>query len=177
MVEEDFSFEDSEDWRGVPHGSITYEQIVLNQINKCVSEGSKEIRGGFYEQKRTSKGIIELYIPNQHEVYIRSVDCLNDLLLAYFDDEMEKASEELMKELAKRKEDKINKLKMSLENTRDARVKANIKSQIDTRYLDKDSFLAEEMKKEEYELSRELFRELLLLFNRKRHLMAEAIME
>ena len=74
---------------------LTYNQIVLMHINRCVINGSVEWHGGFWETKITSGGTEKTYIPNTRAVYTNSIKQLRALLLGYFDSEMNNSDKEI----------------------------------------------------------------------------------
>lgn len=168
-------FIDAENYHPTPKGSMTYEQIVLQQINRCVVEGSKEMAGGYFKEKVTRHGIVEQYIPDQKQVYIQCINSLYDLLLSYFDDEMKEFDEEFKSHMIGIKEDKIDKLKEKLKYLDIDRLRGQIQLQIDSGYLDPDSLEAKQAIDERMDAYRVLFQQLILLFGRKRYLMAQAI--
>jgi len=172
---EDVEFIDAEGFTPQQQGALTYEQIVLEQIRRCIHEGSKEMIGGYVKLRDTSRGIKEEYVPDQRQVYIQSVNSLYDLLLSFFDEEMKKAKQTHDDMLAKSKQTAITTLKKQLELTDDVRIKQNIHYQIVTGYIDQNSMEAKRLIDEKIETFRFLFQQLLLMFQRKRYLMADVI--
>ena len=79
--ENNMSFEDSENFAGSDNLSI--KQIVLKQLQKCVEEGSKEKRGGGYRKRIFNNEVLEIFVPNQREVFVNNVKMLWILVLPY----------------------------------------------------------------------------------------------
>ena len=94
------SFHDMEGWRGGSGGKfgLTFKQIILTHINRCVIHGSLEMVGGYWNKKATGNIVEETYVPDSREVYSNSIKMLRALLLGYYDDKMEKADNELAEE-------------------------------------------------------------------------------
>lgn len=175
--DEDIEFVDAENYVPEQKGSMTYEQIVLNQINRCVTEGSKEMVGGYFKEKVARTGqSIEIYVPDQRQVYIQSINSLYDLLLPYFDEEMNNYVKIFTNQLLYIKQSKLELLKEKMNYTDDNRIKYQIQLQISSGYLDIDSVEAKQAMDVKLELYRFLYQQLLLLFSRQNHLMVEAIM-
>lgn len=169
------TFVDAENYMGGKDPTITYEQIVLMQIKRCVEEGSKEMSGGYMKEKMTNKGMIEIYVPDQRQVYIQCINSLYDLMLPHFDEEIHNQLEYLEKRYIESKEDKIANLKLQIARSNDRRIIEKLKQQIITGYLDRDSLEARQLADELLELYRELYQELILLYTRKRFLLSESI--
>lgn len=175
---DDVEFIDAENYMPTPQGALTYEQLVLEQIRRCISEGSKEMVGGYMQQKVTAKGLIEVYVPDQREVYMQCINSLYDVLLSFFDDTMTKDATTFKENLKDAKKAKLDFLRMQLETPQaqnDRRIRYQLQLQINTGFLERDSVEARMLMEEKLDLYRILFQELLLLFSRKRYLMAEAI--
>ena len=79
--ENNMSFEDSENFAGSDNLSI--KQIVLKQLQKCVEEGSKEMSGGGYRKRIFNNEVLEIFVPNQREVFVNNVKMLWILVLPY----------------------------------------------------------------------------------------------
>lgn len=173
--EEEITFVDAEDYRSQPQGAMTYEQIVLTQIRRCSEEGSKEMVGGYVKEKQTSKGVVEVYVPDQRDIYIQCITMLHDLLLAWFDDEMNKDVETFNSKLESAREQKVELLKQSYNATRDKYIRNQIVQQINTGFVDRDSYPARQFMEDKLQIYRYLFQKLMLLYGRQRYLMAQAI--
>jgi len=76
---------------------ISFEQLVLKQIDRIAAFANTELRGGYWQKKSIpiSGTLIttEEYIPDSREVYSRSVIHLHNILLFRFDKEMKDYSE------------------------------------------------------------------------------------
>lgn len=111
---DDISFTNMDSWKGSGGGSkfgLTFKQIVLTHINRCVINGSVEWHGGYWQERTQQSWTERYYIQNSRDVYNNSVKMLRALLLAFFDKEMKQADKELsdefdlkMKEYSDRKD-------------------------------------------------------------------------
>lgn len=91
MTEETVTFIDSETYRGDGSSkfALTFKQIVMMHINRCVTNGSVEYRGGFYENRIGSQGqtgtqIVRTYVESKIDIFCNSIRILNTLLYKYF---------------------------------------------------------------------------------------------
>lgn len=81
-------FEDTENFKfGSTQKGTSRREIILNQYNKCVLEGSKEMTFGGVVRKFINGQVMEFSVPNQREIYINSVDHLKILLSPELRDE------------------------------------------------------------------------------------------
>lgn len=107
LVIDDIQFQNMDSWRGGSSGKfgLTFKQIILQHINRCVINGSVEWHGGYWEDKLQVVGqgtIVEKrYVQNSRDIYSNSVKMLRALLLGYFDEEMRKTNKELNEEYSK----------------------------------------------------------------------------
>ena|SRR3972149_5105974 len=174
---QDNQFVDAEEYHPQQKGAMTYEQIVLEQIRRCVVEGSKEMVGGYWKERESKGRTVEIYVPDQKQVYIQCVKQLYDLLMPYFETDKSilqdiKEFEAILKEI---KESKIRLLKLELLKAVDLRVRNSLNTQINTGYLDNDSYYAKMAMEEKLDVYREMYQSLLLMFQRQRFLMSSAI--
>ena len=172
---DDVEFVDAESYSPQQKGSMTYEQIVLDQISRCVIEGSKEMTGGYFKEMMTRHGVKEQYVADQRQVYMQCIQSLHDLLLSFFDKEMNEFMEAFNTQIEDIKKDKIDKLKEKLKYIDDNRIKFSLTMQINSGYLDPDSAEAKQSIDEKLDAYRVMFQQLMLLFSRKRYLIAQAI--
>lgn len=105
-------FTDMDSWKGSGGNKfgLTYEQIVLMHINRCVINGSVEWHGGYWQDRIQGTYVEKYYIQNSRDVYCNSIKMLRALLKGHFDEEMEKANEEIennLDEIYKTYQDKI----------------------------------------------------------------------
>lgn len=98
---DDVTFQNMDSWRGGGGSKfgLTFKQIVLMHINRCVQNGSCEFRGGFWQNINRGNYSDSVYVPDSRDVYNNSVKMLRALLLGYFDAKMQKADDELQKEM------------------------------------------------------------------------------
>jgi len=77
---------------------------MLKQLMKIASLGSVEFRGGYWQQK-TKMGkdgtmhTEKFYIPDSREEYGNAINILHDLLIPYFNNDMEEKSNNINKEI------------------------------------------------------------------------------
>lgn len=173
----DASFIDAEGYMGSKDPSMTYEQIVLKQIQRCVDEGNKEMVGGHISEKQTSRGLVPVYVPDQRQVYIQCVNSFYDLMLPHMDDVFEDKMDGVELLIKRRRADKIESLKKNMAIEKNPKGRAYFKEMIDSGFIDRDTIEARQLADEMVEAYREVFQELILLYNRKRFLLAEAINE
>ena len=97
---DDIHFSNMDSWRGGSSGKfgLTFQQIVLSHINRCVVNGSVEFRGGFNQSINRGNFSDYVYVADTRDVYNNSVKMLRACLLGYFDKHMKKVDEELKKE-------------------------------------------------------------------------------
>lgn len=98
-------FGDVEGYRG-NNDIISFNLLVLKQIQKISGNANHEFVGGYWQQKvipmqgGTNK-VTEEYIPDTREIYSNSIDFLHDLILPYFIKEdskkLKKARERMLK--------------------------------------------------------------------------------
>jgi hypothetical protein len=88
-------------WRGSSSNKfgLSFKEICLMHIQRCVVNGSVEWHGGYWQEKQVSNyGIEKYYIQNSREVYCNSVKMLKALLLGYFDKKMQESHERLQED-------------------------------------------------------------------------------
>lgn len=97
---DNIQFSNMDSWRGGSSGKfgLTFKQIVLSHINRCVINGSVEFRGGFWQSINRGAYSDSVYVADSRDVYNNSVRMLRACLLGYFDKQMEKADNELKEE-------------------------------------------------------------------------------
>ncbi|KKM68689.1 hypothetical protein LCGC14_1458380 [marine sediment metagenome] len=112
-MDDDIQFANMDSWRGSGGGKyeLTFKQIVLTHLNRCVVNGSVEFHGGYWNKKSAGQYMSEeIYIHNSREVYCNSVKMLRALLLGYFDkkiiDEDKKINEDITKAFEDYEKDK-----------------------------------------------------------------------
>ena len=100
---------------------------------------------------------------------------LKGLLLDWFDDEMKEDWKEFGGELSSIKQKQIDVLNFKAETTKDMSLRSKYIRQAKMGYLDPNSDEGKQYIDDKHELYEALFESLLLLFGRKRYLIAEAI--
>lgn len=100
---DNIQFSNMDSWRGSSSGKfgLTFKQIVLQHINRCVVNGSVEFRGGFQQSINRGNYSDYVYVPDSRDVYNNSVKMLRALLLGYFDSKMKEADKKLKEEFDK----------------------------------------------------------------------------
>ncbi len=111
MAEEGgFEFEDSESYKK-GEDKLSVRQIILKQLQKCMTEGSKEMTRGGTVKKIMDGRLIEESIPNQRELFINSVEMLKIPLLKRFQSYISKKDDNEIKKLFESTESKLKELK------------------------------------------------------------------
>jgi len=100
---DEIQFQNMDSWRGSSSGKfgLTFKQIVLMHINRCVQNGSVEWHGGYWNETGNNP-VIRTYIQNSRDVYSNSVRMLRACLLGYFDKRTEEADKKLKEEYQKK---------------------------------------------------------------------------
>jgi hypothetical protein len=75
---------------------LDFSYILLNQIMKISSLGSKELIGGYYKKDEQTLKII--YVPSARDEYRNAIKCLHDLLYPFQDKEYTLAIDKLEQE-------------------------------------------------------------------------------
>ncbi len=101
-MEDNIHFTNMDNWKGNASGKfgLTFKQICLMHINKCVSNGSVEWHGGYYNEVGNNP-VTRTYVQNSRDVFCNSVRMLRALLLGYFDSKIKTSDEKLQDELSK----------------------------------------------------------------------------
>lgn len=99
-MEDNISFQNMDSWRGGSGGKfgLTFKQICLMHINRCVQNGSVEWHGGFWQDRQANNCVEHYYVPDTRDVYNNSVRMLRALLLGYYDDKIKEVDNELQEE-------------------------------------------------------------------------------
>lgn len=149
---EDVDFIDAEAYISQFQQGLSFKQIVLNHFNRIALISSKEMRGGYFENKPTLTGggiqITKKYIEDGREAYCNSVDVLFDMLYPFFDKEMDNEGEKSEEEF----EQLIRVYKTIMKKT-----------------TNKES-MQNQFKNEKLKIKRKLFRELSCFLYRERYL-------
>ncbi|MDP7182223.1 MAG: hypothetical protein QF811_07090 [Candidatus Woesearchaeota archaeon] len=79
---------------------VSFKGIILQHLQRITRLSSVEWRGGYFQIKTHTSGMEDrFYIGCTRSIYSNAVDCLADLLLPLFDEEMQKEEDQLQKEL------------------------------------------------------------------------------
>ncbi len=125
---------------------ISIKEIILEHLKEVLKITRLEFRGGYYEKKVVGGIIEENYVPDSRKQYIQVVESLSDILLPYFDKDMEKEYKELMK-------------------TNDKNLEEFEKSKGDIGSLQHNDYIIKKLR-----LMRTMFQQLNLLLHRKDYL-------
>jgi len=72
-----------EDPNAMPTEGGTVKELVMRQLSRCVTEGSKEMDGGGIRKRIVQGQLVEIGVPNQREIFINSVEMLYFILEPY----------------------------------------------------------------------------------------------
>ena len=134
---------------------LDFSYILLNQIMKISSLGSKELIGGYYKKDEQTLKII--YVPSARDEYRNAIRCLHDLLYPFQDKEYKDA----LDKLEQTQDIQITKLGIELEEIQNRNERNKIIEQISELEL---SFQREQY----HELCRLMNRLNMLISGRKR---------
>lgn len=102
----DIQFTNMDTWHGGSKYGLSFKQIVLQHINRCVINSSKEMIKGFWETRRDKWGNeIRSYHPDTRHEFINTIETLKNILLPNID---EKAEKELKQCYGKINETKVS---------------------------------------------------------------------
>lgn len=105
---EDIQFSNMDSWKGGGKFGLTFKQIVIQHISRCVNNGSVEWHGGYWNTTGNNP-VTRTYVQNSRQVYCNSVRMLRACLFGYFDKQMreaEKVLEEDFEELYSKEKEK-----------------------------------------------------------------------
>jgi len=145
-----------------------YKEIVTRAISKCVLEGQKEFtRGGEIKDIINGTPVVRT-IPNQRKVYINCIKSYYDLMFFFFDETATK-NINLLIDSIKEIYPRWFKLYISQETDDNCLEYANTTEHISPKayYFD---YISDMMELDEVEIWRDIFRELNLLFKRRKEL-------
>ena len=128
-MNDDIQFQNVDSWKAGSSGKfgLTFKQIVLMHINRCVINGSVEWHGGYWNETGYNP-TTRTYVHNSRDVYCNSIKMLRACLLGYFDDKIQPIDKQLQEELKKTDENYYEKYSKS----KDKRVKSEYyKTKID----------------------------------------------
>jgi len=91
-------FSNMDSWRGGGNNfGLTFKQIIILHINRCVQNGSQEMHGGYWNT-RGNNPVTKTYVPNSRDVFNNSVKMLKAILLCHFDKKIEGNEKKLNEE-------------------------------------------------------------------------------
>lgn len=92
---------EAEDYKNKNEGG-SYKDLVMKQLYRVVDHTSKEMREGFWIHSQSSPNQSPQklrYCGDSRQELVRSMDCLHDLLLAKFDEDIKTKSTEIYESL------------------------------------------------------------------------------
>lgn len=126
MANQEIDYIDAESFGGKPKDELTFKEIIMRHLIKLSGLASKEFCGGYWNEKTKivdGVGVKDnYYVGDSREEYSNSIDFLHDMLHAYFDNEMLKASEENKQKLDESYTQCLNGDKLETQRYRDMKV-------------------------------------------------------
>lgn len=114
-MENEVEFIGAEDFRSSKGGDFDFRFIMLMHLQRITRLSSKEFRGGFWQDRTKVINNIAVkehyYVEDSREAYGNAVDCLADLLLPHFDQNMRRREFAINKELEDLEEEDESKYK------------------------------------------------------------------
>ena len=166
---DDDEFIDPNDYQGGKEQGVSFNQIILQHIRRCVEAGSKPLTGSYTKEVQTKNGLKEVFVDDQREVYINCIKSFYDLMIPYADKEFEKKEQEFnnrMKEI----EDYITNLltlkKEYAKRNGNEMQERHLEILLVTRHLDPDSFEAKKAIDDKLDAYRMLYQSLITLYVR-----------
>ena len=88
--------------------ATTFQEILMAQLSRCSKIGSQEMKAGFWKTiptrlGGTATGSQKIWISDTRREYISAIQVLYDLLLARFDEEMQKQAKEILEKIKNKK--------------------------------------------------------------------------
>lgn len=110
----DIQFVDADSpYLGGQDKKLTFKLIVLEHLRRIATFASKEMRGGYWQDRTKIVGGMSLtehfYVPDSREEYSNAINYFSDILSPHFDGEMKQAEEKINKDLDKAYKDSFNK--------------------------------------------------------------------
>ncbi len=95
--------------------ALTEDEIIMNQIQRCIQKGSVEWSGGYWKESRSADGVVDrYYVPSTTEVFCNSVLMLKILLRSHFKEEIKEEVSKIEKSLNNFEEGNKEKIKESI---------------------------------------------------------------
>jgi len=90
--------------------SMSYQEILMNQLSRITKIASQELKEGFWKTLPMKSGtgammMTRIWVSDGRKEYINAINCLDDILLPMYDEEMKTKSGSLSEELKKIKEE------------------------------------------------------------------------
>jgi len=97
---EGISFANVDTWKGggSDKSALSFKQIVLMHIQRCVVNGSVEWHGGYWQERYKDNITQRYYVQNAREIFNNSTKMLRCLLCGYFDKEMKDSDDKSKKD-------------------------------------------------------------------------------
>lgn len=177
-MDDDIQVLNMDTWKGGGGTSkygLTFTQIIIQHINRCVLAGSKEMIKGFWQTKRDKYGNdIRSYEPDTRLEFINCVQTLKHILLPSFDDEAKKKTVILMEQI-----NEANKRCLKAEEVwfDDLNINAKKKTYHVKGFLNQDAVFFQQFINYKVDIYRMIFEELILLGKRLNFFEEESIEE
>ena len=165
LQKENEDYSDTPYWGGKKLNE--FKEIVLKAIDECRKQQSKQmIEGGEFFTRQENEWI-KVELLNQKEIFMQSINALEDLMLRYYDDKITEQFTEFEK---KEKEFKEQCFKIFINQTKDKQSLNIAKFTNEIPSTPSGKLLLEQIKAMKLYYKRKKYRELLLLFARKNDL-------
>ena len=165
LQKENEDYSDTPYWGGKKLNE--FKEIVLKAIDECRKQQSKQmIEGGEFFTRQENEWI-KVELLNQKEIFMQSINALEDLMLRYYDDKITEQFTEFEK---KEKEFKEQCFKIFISQTKDKQSLNIAKFTNEIPSTPSGKLLLEQIKAMKLYYKRKKYRELLLLFARKNDL-------
>jgi hypothetical protein len=100
MGDEDFEIKEPDEYSHKAGESFSHSQLIMLAMRKCIEAGCKEMRAGYYNEKRDKFGNNMItYNPDTRKELIESVETLLMVMADDIDTEAEKIITELQKDI------------------------------------------------------------------------------
>lgn len=123
--EDSIIIEDAENYKAAE--TLGIREIALRQFERCILEGSKELKKGGIQKKLLDGKEVLIEIPNQREIYINSVQQLEIILLPELvkKEKIKKDVEELNRQISETRLKQHEKMQQLQEENKKAKEKSD----------------------------------------------------
>lgn len=100
---------DTENYRESKDQQFSHQSLVMKAMNRCIETGTKEMRPGYYNEKRDKSGnSVLVYNPDTRKEFIESVKTAMMIMSCDIDEDYIKAVKEIQSNLKKEYESLCN---------------------------------------------------------------------